>query len=76
MISVSLYQVAQSYYCLRQPGYYYTFDEKIKRYPLTKNKICKRKNETLTDIDHLKFIQFLEDKLDNNAREGKYFITK
>ena len=73
MISVSLYQVAQSYYCLRQPGYYYTFDEKSKRYPLIKNKICKRKNETLNDIDHVKFIQFLEDKLDNN-KFGKQIL--
>jgi hypothetical protein len=32
MITVSLYQVAQSYYGMRQPGYYYTFDEKRKGY--------------------------------------------
>ena len=70
MITVSLYQVAQTYYCLRQPGYYYTFDERRNRYPLTKNKTCYKKNETLTDIDHVKYMQFLEDKLDNN-RLGK-----
>ena len=73
MITLSLYQVAQTYYCLNQPGYYYTFDEKRKKYPLTKNKQCKRKENPLTDIDHIKFLQFLVDKLDNN-KLGKQIL--
>jgi len=66
MITVSLYQVAQSYYCLRQPGYYYTFDERRNRYPLSKNKKCKVKEGIVKGIDHIKFLQFLLDKLDDN----------
>ena len=66
MITVSLYQVAQSYYCLRQPGYYYTFDERRNRYPLSKNKKCRLKEGIVKGIDHIKFLQFLLDKLDDN----------
>ena len=66
MIVVSLYQVAQSYYCLKQPGYYYTFDEKKKKFPLTKNKTCKRREGAVLGIDHIKFLQFLLDKLDDD----------
>jgi glycosyltransferase involved in cell wall biosynthesis len=65
MITVSLYQVAQSYYGMRQPGYYYTFDEKRKGYP-RKKKVCKQKKGIIKDLDHLKFLQFLIDKLEDN----------
>ena len=66
MITVSLYQVANSYYCLRQPGYYYTLDERKNKYPLTKNKICKNRKGIIKGIDHIKFLQFLLDKLEDN----------
>jgi len=70
MITVSLYQVAQSYYGMRQPGYYYTFDEKRKGYP-KKNKVCKKKKGIVEDLDHLKFLQFLIDKLEDNEFDKK-----
>jgi hypothetical protein len=70
MITVSLYQVAQSYYGMRQPGYYYTFDEKRKGYP-KKNKVCKKKEGIIEDLDHLKFLQFLIDKLEDNEFDKK-----
>ena len=73
MITVSLYQVAETYYCLSQPGYYYTFDERRNKYPLTKKKQCKKKENPLTDIDHIKFMQFLVDKLDDN-KLGKQIL--
>ena len=73
MITISFYQVAQSYYCLRQAGYYYTLEERRNKFPLTKTKQCFRKNETLTDIDHIKYMQFLVDKLDDN-KLGKQIL--
>ena len=66
MITVSLYQVAQSYYGMRQPGYYYSLDEKKNRYPIPKEKKCKEKEGIIKGIDHIKFLQFLVDKLDDN----------
>ena len=73
MITVSLYQVANSYYCLRQPGYYYTFDERRNKFPLTKNKNCKNREGIIKGIDHIKFLQFLLDKLEDN-KLGKQII--
>ena len=66
MITVSLYQVAQSYYGLRQPGYYYTLDEKRNRFPIKNNKKCQEKEGIIKGLDHIKFLQFLIDKLDDN----------
>ena len=66
MITFSLYEVAQSYYCLRQPGYYYTLDEKKNRFPISKNKTCKVKEGIIKNLDHIKFLQFLVDKLEDN----------
>jgi glycosyltransferase involved in cell wall biosynthesis len=73
MITVSLYQIAQSYYCLRQPGYYYTFDEKGNQFPLIKKKQCKRKENADASLDHVKFMQFLVDKLDDD-KVGKQIL--
>ena len=64
MITVSLYNVAQSYYLLKQPGYYYTFDERKGRFPKTKNK-CNQK-EGIKGFDQLKFLQFLIDIYEDN----------
>ena len=66
MITFSLYQVTQSYYCLRQSGYYYTFDERRNKYPLIKNKTCKIKEGVIKDMDHIKFLHYLMDKLEDN----------
>ena len=60
MITVSLYNVAQSYYLFKQPGYYYTFDERKGRFPLIREKKCQQK-EGIRGYDHLKFLQFLID---------------
>ena len=73
MITVSLYQIAQTYYCLRQPGYYYTFDEKGNQFPLTQKKKCKRKENADASLDHVKFMQFLVDKLDDD-KVGKQIL--
>lgn len=66
MITVSLYNVAQSYYLLQQPGYYYTFDERRGRFPLDRNKKCNQKEGIIKDLDHLKFLQFLIDIYEDN----------
>ena len=65
MITVSLYNVAQSYYLFRQPGYYYTFDERKGRFPLNYEKKCRQK-EGIRGYDHLKFLQFLIDIYEDN----------
>ena len=66
MITVSLYNVAQSYYLFNQPGYYYTFDERKGRYPLIKDKVCAHKEGIIKGYDHLKFLNFLKDVYEDN----------
>ena len=78
MITVSLYQVAQSYYGMRQPGYYYSLDEKGNRFPIIQNKKCKEREGIIRGIDHIKFLQFLIDKLDDNkfGKQVLYYEIK
>jgi len=66
MITVSLYHVAQSYYLFKQPGYYYTFDERKGRFPINRQKKCGKK-EGIRGYDHLKFLQFLIDIYEDNS---------
>ena len=66
MITVSLYNVANSYYLMNQPGYYYTFDERKGRFPLAKNRKCMRREGIITNFDHLKFLDFLIDVYEDN----------
>lgn len=66
MITISLYHVAESYYNLNIYGYYYSFDERKGRFPLLKDKKCKRKEGIITRLDHLKYLQFLIDIYEDN----------
>ena len=66
MMSVSLFQVAQSFYFLKQEGLYYSQDDKSGRYPVLKNKICKERKK---GDDSLKFLHFLMENLKDNKLE-------
>ena len=69
MMTVSLYQTAQSFYFMKQPGLYYSRDEKWGRYPALKNKTCKFKKNFRRGFDSLKFLNFLMKKLKDNEIE-------
>ena len=58
MITVSLYQVAQSYYLLNQPGYYYSLDEKKIDFLFYQIKNAKKKTELLKVLIILNFYNF------------------
>ena len=66
MITVSMFNVAQSFYLMNHTGYYYTFDERKGRFPLAKNRRCIQKAGIIKDLDHLKFLEFLIDVYDDN----------
>jgi glycosyltransferase involved in cell wall biosynthesis len=66
IMSVSLFQVAQSFYFLKQEGLYYSQDDKFGRYPDLKNKICKERKK---GNDSLKFLHFLMENLKDNKFE-------
>ena len=66
MIMISLYQVANSYYCLRQVGYYYAIGSDRRGNIVRKEGKCKIREGVITNFDHIKFLNFLMDILDDN----------
>jgi glycosyltransferase involved in cell wall biosynthesis len=69
MMTVSLYQIAQSFYFMKQAGLYYSKDDKRGRYPALKNKTCKFRKNFKRGYDSLKFLNFLLEKLKDNEIE-------
>ena len=68
IMSVAIFQVAQSYYLMNQVGYYYSRDEFSNRFSIQKNKKCKP-NGKENKIGQLKLLQFLLEKTRNNELE-------
>ena len=68
IMAVAIYQVAQSYYLMKQVGYYYSRDEFGGRFPPVKDRTCKPNNK-IKDMGHVKLLQFLVEKTANNALE-------
>ena len=69
MMTVSLYQIAQSFYFMKQAGLYYSRDDKWGRYSALKNKTCKFRKNFKRGYDSLKFLNFLLEKLKDNEIE-------
>ena len=69
MMTVSLYQVAQSFYLMKQVGLYYSRDDKMGRFPVLKEKKCIVRENVIRGLDGLKFLHFLMDKLNDNELE-------
>ena len=71
MMTVSLYQVAQSYYLLNQVGLYYSRDDKKGRFPFLPNKKCNKRKNVIRGLDSLKFLHFLIEKFNDSEIEQK-----
>ena len=69
MMIISLYQIAQSFYLMKQAGLYYSREYKWRRYPALKNKTCKFRKNFKRGYDSLKFLNFLLEKLKDNEIE-------
>ena len=69
MMTVSLYEVAQSYYLLKQNGLYYSRDDKKGRFPQIPNKKCIIRNNVIRGLDALKFLHFLMERFRDNELE-------
>jgi len=68
IMTVSLFQVAKSYYYLQESGYYYSKDDKIKI--ILKNNITSNnKRNIIKGMDEVKLLQFLIEKTKNNKIE-------
>jgi glycosyltransferase involved in cell wall biosynthesis len=73
ILTVTLFQIAQSYYMFKQVGYYYSRDENTGRYPAIPGKQCPYNNNTIHNykMDELKFINYLYDNMADNEIERK-----
>ena len=70
IMAVSLFHLANSYYIMKEIGYYYSFDNiKKEAFPKVKNKICKTNDKIKTDFGRYKFIKFFMEKGVENEKE-------
>ena len=73
MVTLSLYKIAKNYYNFKHPGYYYTSDEKYNSFPFLPNKTSLIKKGLVRGIDHVKFLDYLLETLEDNEF-NKLFI--
>ena len=68
IMAFSLHRVSQSYFYMKELGYYYSRDEFKGKFPFMPNKVCKaNKNENMKDMGHIKLMHFLYEKTNNNV---------
>ena len=68
IMAVSLLHLANSYYLMKELGYYYSFDEKKSNFSIFKNKVCKP-TDKIKDFSFFKYLKFLIGKIENNEKE-------
>jgi hypothetical protein len=72
ILRLSLFEVAQSYYLIKQqPGYYYSRFEYVNKYPALKNKKCKTRDNVIKGIDPIKFLNYIMEKFKDNEFENQ-----
>jgi hypothetical protein len=72
ILRLSLFEVAQSYYLIKQqPGYYYSRTEYKNKYPALKNKKCKIRENVLKGIDPIKYLNYIMEKFKDNELENQ-----
>ena len=71
ILTVTLYQIAQSYYMFREVGYYYSRDERSGRYPDVPGKTCIIKQRIDYNLDALQFLNYLYDNMADNEIERR-----
>ena len=67
IMTVSLFQIAKSFYYMKENGYYYSKDDKKKL--LNKKRESKPIRNFIRGMDHVKLLQFLIEKTKNNKIE-------
>ena len=71
ILTVTLYQIAQSYYMFKQVGYYYSRDEWSGKFPKVPGRKCPMKEGASYEFDSLKFLNYIYDYMDDNEIERK-----
>ena len=73
LMAVSLFQIANSYYLLKEKGYYYSRDDKLTTNPFIKKIKCKSKLTLYKGLDQILFLKFLIEKTKNN-KKGRQIV--
>ena len=61
-MSVSLFRIAESYYFIKDCGYYYAKEENEAPYPILNFKKCQKKNiSIIKELEPIKYLNFLLD---------------
>ena len=68
IFSISLFHFANSYYLMKEIGYLYDREEKVKFIPKEENKVCKVVDK-IKNFDMIIYIKFLVEKTGNNLKE-------
>ena len=74
-MSISLFNLAKSYYIMNEIGYYYSKDEKKNSFPKINSKICKF-NYKIKNFGWYKYYKFLVDKKSKYKKEKKMIINE
>ena len=61
LMVIGIYHLANSYYIMKEPGYFHSRDEKKDRFPLLNKTVCKINNK-VKSFGWFKYFQFLVDK--------------
>ena len=69
ILTVTLFQIAKSYYMFKELGYYYSKDEYRGKYPKLPRKNCINRDDAKTN--ELIFLNYLYDTMDDNEIERK-----
>ncbi len=68
IMAVAIHQVSNSYYYLKELGYYYARGQGG-AFPKLKNKVCKSNPARIKDMGHMKLLHFLFEKFGKNEFE-------
>lgn len=68
IMAISILHLANSYYLMKELGYYYSIDKNRKNFSKSKNKLCKPNNK-IKNFSFFKFLKFLVGKTDKNEKE-------
>ena len=77
IMSISLFIIANSYYLIKEPGYYRSKEKKLQS-KITKEVNQNNKYKCITNIklDSTKYLQFLSEKLNNNKITGELIYNE
>ena len=75
IMAISLYHLAESFYLMKEIGYYYFFEPNKNKINLVNNKVCKANNK-LKNFDRYKFCKFLLEKYNRDENDKKVIYNE